>query len=356
MIPTFLKPDNFLKAADRSPILDVRTPSEFAKGHIPGAFNLPLFSDEERAIVGTLYKKRGRHESVLKGLEVVGPRLADMAREARQLSVDNTVLVHCWRGGMRSSSVAWLLQTSGIKASILEGGYKAYRASFREQLERVPWQFLVLGGPTGSGKTEVLQALSSLGAQVLDLEGLAHHRGSAFGALGQEPQPTTEQFENDLHAAFNSFNPAEPVWVEGESHNIGHVFVPDGFFNILQHAPLVMFQLPLPLRVNRLVKEYGCFENELLAPSLLKISKRLGGLQTSEALEALEKNDYSRVAEITLKYYDKGYAHSLARRDPPVFSLNVNSDAPVEAAQKLIKWVGTFEYPLNGLKALSGDK
>ncbi len=355
-MPNYLKPNDFLQEARRWPVLDVRTPSEFAKGHIPGAFNLPLFSDQERAIVGTLYKKQGRHESVLKGLELVGPKLADLARQARQRSVDNRVLVHCWRGGMRSSSVAWLLQTSGIKASVLEGGYKAYRASFREQLESVPWKFLVLGGPTGSGKTEVLQALSSLGAQVLDLEGIAHHKGSAFGALGQEPQPTTEQFENELHAAFNNLNSNEPVWVEGESHNIGHVFVPDGLFNLLQHSPLVMFQIPAPLRVNRLVKEYGCFDSELLAPSLLKIRKRLGGLKTREALEALERKDYRRVAEITLKYYDKGYAHSLARRNPPVFSLNVNSDDPVEAARQLIKWADTFEHPLACLSTINAGK
>jgi tRNA 2-selenouridine synthase len=343
---TLLEPDDFLEAAARFSVLDVRTPSEFAKGHIQGAFNLPLFSDEERAVVGTLYKKKGRSEAVLKGLELSGPKLASFVEQARELGGNKRVLVHCWRGGMRSSSMAWLLNTAGIKASVLQGGYKAYRARFRNLLQTEPWQFFVVGGPTGSGKTDVLQALSGQGEQVLDLEGIAHHKGSAFGALGQEKQPTTEQFENDLHAVFNTFDPSRPVWVEGESINIGHVYVPEGLFALLQSAPLVMFELARELRIKRLVKEYGCFDNELLAASVLKIKKRMGGLQTQEALDALEHEDYERVADITLKYYDKGYAHSLGRRSLPVFSLKTALDDPGDSARQLKQWAASYRTVL----------
>ncbi|MGQ1891158.1 tRNA 2-selenouridine(34) synthase MnmH [Thermophagus sp. OGC60D27] len=332
-----LSPYQFLKAAEKYPVVDVRTPSEFVKGHIPGALNLPLFSDDERAVVGTLYKKQGRNAAVLKGLEFVGPKMAAMAKEAAGLAVENKLLVHCWRGGMRSASMAWLFETVGISCLILEGGYKAYRASFREMILDEKWNFVVLGGPTGSGKTDVLKALEQFGEQVLDLEGLANHKGSAFGALGQDQQPTTEQFQNDIHEVLRKFDPHRPIWVEGESNSIGRVFIPDLLFDRLMKAPLIMFELNRERRLDRLVKEYGCFQNDLLAQSVLKIQKRLGGVRTQEALDALEIGDYRKVADITLQYYDKSYANSLSKRNKPVWSFTEEKDNPEATAEKLIK-------------------
>ncbi|WP_462317487.1 tRNA 2-selenouridine(34) synthase MnmH [Marinilabilia sp.] len=331
-----LSPSKFLKASEKYPVVDVRTPAEFAQGHIPGAINLPIFSNEERAVVGTFYKKEGRNEAVLKGLEFVGPKMAGFARKAENLAVDGSILVHCWRGGMRSGSMAWLFRTAGLKAGVLEGGYKAYRAHFRSELESQKWNFVVIGGPTGSGKTDVLYALAEKGEQVLDLEGLANHKGSAFGALGQPEQPTTEQFENDIHELFLTFDPERVIWVEGESRFIGRVYIPDLLFAQLMQAPLVMYDLNRDLRIERLVKDYGSFENDLLEQSVLKIQKRLGGLRTKQALAALEVNDYHKVADITLQYYDKGYANSLSRRDEPVLVLNEKRDDPVMVAEKLI--------------------
>lgn len=331
-----LLPNEFLRAADKFPVVDVRTPSEFRQGHIPGAHNIPLFSDEERAVVGTLYKQQGREQAVLKGLEFVGPRMAQLAFEAKKLAVDNTLLVHCWRGGMRSASMAWLFQTVGIRSYTLEGGYKAYRASIQEMIAREKWNFVVLAGPTGSGKTEVLKALSTMGEQVLDLEALANHKGSAFGALGQKPQPTTEQFQNDIYNILRKFNPQRTIWVEGESYNIGKVFIPDSLFQLLVKAPLIMFELNREQRLDRLVKEYGCFDKELLEQSVKKIQKRLGGLRTKEALKALEENNYRKVADIALEYYDKGYSKSLSKRDKPVWSFYLDEDNPTATAEKLI--------------------
>lgn len=332
-----LRPADFLNASKQYPVVDVRTPAEFARGHIPGAVNMPVFSNDERAVVGTLYKKEGRDEAVMKGLEFVGPKLAGFAREAEKLAVDGSILVHCWRGGMRSGSMAWLFRTAGLKASVLDGGYKAYRTYFRDQLESKNWNFVVIGGPTGSGKTDVLYALAEKGEQILDLEGLAKHKGSAFGALGQEKQPTTEQFENDIHEQFQSFDPEKYIWVEGESRFIGRVYIPDLLFSKLMKAPLVMYQLTKDLRIERLVKDYGVFDNELLKHSVLKIQKRLGGVRTKQALAALDDKNYHKVADITLQYYDKGYANSLSRRDEPVLVLNEEKDDPEFVADKLIK-------------------
>ncbi len=335
--PSVLAPECFLKEAEKYPVIDVRTPAEFAQGHIPGAINMPIFSNDERAVVGTLYKKQGRNAAVLKGLEFVGPKMADFARDANRIAVDNKVLVHCWRGGMRSGSMAWLFRTVGLRAIVLEGGYKAYRASFRKMLEEQKWRFVVIGGPTGGGKTEVLKELEKQGEQMLDLEGLANHKGSAFGALGEAEQPTSEQFENDIHAWFQRYNPERIIWVEGESHSIGKVYIPDNFFELLMKAPLVMYNIDRSLRVERLVRDYGCFDKELLRQSILKIQKRLGGDRTKEALKALEVGDYHTVADITLQYYDKGYAKSLAKRNKPVLVLEEITDEPGKVAQKLIK-------------------
>ncbi|WP_114437041.1 tRNA 2-selenouridine(34) synthase MnmH [Marinilabilia salmonicolor] len=332
-----LAPESFLEEAEVFPVIDVRTPAEFAQGHIPGAINMPIFSNEERAVVGTLYKREGRDAAVLKGLEYVGPKMAEFARAARRIAVDNQVLVHCWRGGMRSGSMAWLFRTVGLKATTLEGGYKAYRASFRKMLEEQKWRFMVIGGPTGGGKTEVLKELENHGEQMLDLEGLANHKGSAFGALGEEDQPTSEQFENDIHARFLKFNPDRIIWVEGESHSIGRVYIPDQLFELLMQAPLVMYDIDRKLRVDRLVRDYGCFDKELLQESVLKIQKRLGGQRTNEALEALDAGDYRSVADLTLQYYDKGYAKSLAKRNEPVLVLKEMTDEPENVALKLIK-------------------
>ncbi len=332
-----MSPHCFLEAAKEYPVIDVRTPAEFAQGHIPGAVNMPLFSNEERAVVGTLYKQETKRAAVLKGLEFVGPKMAGFATKALSLAVDNRVLVHCWRGGMRSGSMAWLFRTTGLQAATLDGGYKAYRASFRKMLKEKAWRFIVIGGPTGSGKTEVLYELEKQGAQVLDLEGLANHKGSAFGALGQKAQPSTEQFENDIHQQFRNFDSQKIVWVEGESRSIGRVFIPDDLFPLLMDASLVMYDLDRRLRIERLVHDYGCFDHSVLAEAILRIQKRLGGLRVKEALEALEVSDYHKVADITLDYYDKGYAKSLGRRQKPVLTLREGIDNPAKVAGYLLK-------------------
>ena len=185
----------------RYQLVDVRSPSEFAQGHIPGAVNVPLFFDEERHVIGCTYKDDGRPEAVLKGLEFVGPRMAELAKQGQQLAERGHLLLYCARGGMRSDSVGWLWERMGLGGQRLAGGYKTYRKWVLAQSSGSR-TFLIIGGKTGSGKTELLHHLSGSGEQILDLEALAHHKGSVLGNLGQPPQPTQQQFENEMRLTY----------------------------------------------------------------------------------------------------------------------------------------------------------
>lgn len=313
-MPSALLIEPFLAAG--APLIDVRSPGEFTHGHIPGAHNLPLFSDEERAVVGTLYKQQGREAAMLEGLRLVGPKLADMATKAKAWAPGGRIAVHCWRGGERSASVAWLLEKAlGMEVFTLRMGYKAFRHHVLKSFER-PWQLTVLGGYTGTGKTELLGLLAEAGEQVLELEGLAHHKGSAYGGIGATGQPRTEQFENLIWATLNRFDPARPIWVEDESQMVGHCKIPDAFFAQMRQAPLLFVDRPKAERVARLVHDYGGFPKDELAEATLRIKKKLGPQNTKTALEALEAGDLGHVAHITLGYYDKAYGHGLATRPP----------------------------------------
>ena len=271
-----LTTDVFLERAAHWPVLDVRSPREYTAGHLPGAHCFPLFDDRERAQVGTTYKQIGAHEALLVGLELVGPKMRSLVEQARHLAPTKEVLVHCWRGGMRSESVAWLLATAGFTAHTLEGGYKAYRNHALESFRKIP-QLVALGGATGSGKTAVLRALQARGEQVINLEALAHHRGSAFGGIGQTPQPTTEQFQNDLHHVWQQLDPRVRVWIEDESFSIGQVKLPIELWNAMRARPLVLLEVPRAARIQRLVQEYGSLDRLELERAVVTIQKRLGG-------------------------------------------------------------------------------
>ncbi|GAB4015223.1 tRNA 2-selenouridine(34) synthase MnmH [Spirosoma koreense] len=331
--------DTFLEKAHTLPVIDVRSPGEYTHAHIPGAVNIPLFDNAERAQVGTKYKQAGKDAAVLLGLNLVGPKLADFVKQSRKLNPDGKeVLVHCWRGGMRSGSFAWLLDTAGLSASTLVGGYKAYRntvlAAFAE-----PRQLLVLGGKTGSGKTDILKELARQGEQVIDLEALANHKGSSYGAIGQRPQPTTEQFENLLFGQWRQLDPARRIWLEDESRSIGSCFVPMPLWQQMRTAPIAVIELPKPLRISRLVAEYAGIDHALLVEATERIRKRLGGKVTKDALEALDRQDYATVVDLTLAYYDKAYLHGLSQRpEENIHSIDVQGDSSSETATKLISW------------------
>lgn len=321
------------------PLLDVRAPAEYASGHIPGALNMPLFTDAERAIVGTLYKQESREAAFLKGLDLIGPKMSQFVRAAKEVAPENQLLIHCWRGGMRSESMAWLYRTAGFEVGVLEGGYKGYRKQARTDLAQ-PLSLLVLGGNTGSGKTDILHALAAAGEQVIDLEGLAHHKGSAFGAMGQAPQPTTEQFENNLHKRLLELDPKRRIWVEDESRSIGKVFIADPFWKQMEQAPTLVIEVPVQVRVQRLVREYAAFSPQSLEDAFLRIQKRLGGLRLQQAREALAKGDFASTAEIALAYYDKAYNMCLAaKKHSTRYTLPIEQDMPAETAASLISFV-----------------
>jgi tRNA 2-selenouridine synthase len=303
---------DFLSTA-AGPILDVRAPAEYAQGHIPGAVSLPLFTDEERARIGTTYKQVNPDKAVLLGLDFFGPKMRRMVEEARKLAPGQEVRLHCWRGGMRSSAVQWLLELGGLQVNLLDKGYKDYRRWALAEMAR-PRQLRVLGGYTGSGKTTVLHALAAQGEPVLDLEKLANHLGSSFGALGQPPQPTQEQFENDLAAALAALPDDRPIWVEDESRSIGGLGIPNEFFAQMKAAPLLVLDVPREARVQYLAADYGRHDAGELASAVLRLRKRLGGLVTKEALGAIAENDMPRMVELVLAYYDKTYGYGLEDR------------------------------------------
>ena len=297
-------------------ILDTRSPAEFSKGHIPGAHVFPLFDDQERAVIGTLYKQQGQDSAVERGLELVGPKMADFVRRSRQLYQDQLdskpLLIHCWRGGMRSGSVAWLLETAGIPVIKLQGGYKAYRQWARAELASLS-SIRILGGMTGVGKTPILHAMSATGAQVLDLEGIADHLGSAFGNLDRHEQPSSEQFSNDCHAVIASMNRDRPIWVEDESRVIGTVHVPEELFQAMSKAPIWEVTRTDAERIDELCRIYGNATQSSLRAAFMRIEEKLGGARCQEAIAALDAGDLPHAAAIGLSYYDKLYQHTIRR-------------------------------------------
>ena len=289
------------------PLLDVRSPGEYAQAHIPGAISLPLFSDAERAEIGTLYKQCGRGPAVRRGLALVGPRLESLAVDLERHAAaagGAPLRLHCWRGGMRSGSVAWLAGTLELPVQLLEGGYKRFRRWALELFEQ-PWPVRLLGGRTGTGKTELLLALQRRGVAVIDLEGLAHHRGSSFGALGLPPQPSTEHYENRLAMALRPLRGAREIWLEAESSQVGRCRIPAGLWRQMQQAPVLEVRRPLQQRLDHLVAIYGVQEPTALAEATRRIAKRLGPQRTAAALAAIEARDWHTACAQMLDYYDR---------------------------------------------------
>ncbi|MEZ0538541.1 tRNA 2-selenouridine(34) synthase MnmH [Fibrella arboris] len=334
---------DFLQQAQTLPVIDVRSPGEFAHAHIPGAVNMPLFDNAERAQIGTTYKQVGKDAAVLQGLDMVGPKMARFVRKAQALNpAGKQVLVHCWRGGMRSGSMAWLFNTAGLQADTLTGGYKAYRTDVLTSFAE-PRNLLILGGKTGSGKTDILKQLAAQGEQVIDLEGLAHHKGSSYGAIGQLPQPSSEHFENLIYEQWRQLDPTRRIWLEDESKNIGRCHIALPLWQQMRTAPVAFIDVPRPVRVQRLVQEYTGIDHELLVEATKRIERRLGGLAAKQSLAALEQQDYATVAELTLVYYDKAYLNGLTNRHAELVNhLPISEDNPAKTAADLIVWADAY--------------
>lgn len=313
MIEQTISPEKFLQLSVRLPVVDVRSPGEFLQGHIPGAFNIPLFDNEERATVGTTYVQVGKEPAISIGQGIAEIKKGFYLAQIGKIAPEKTLLLHCWRGGLRSAKIAEFFAGSGYQVWVLEGGYKSYRRFIRRQFSQERPVF-ILGGYTGSGKTAILNEIQSIGNQTIDLECLANHKGSVFGHLGQHQQPTTEQFENNLYAKWAASDLSKPLWVEHESISIGSVFLPDTFYKTMFDGILFLVDIPKIFRIERLVKEYSCFDKTTLQTLIEHLGSYMGGNRAKQAVQALQNNDYEQVATITLEYYDKLYDNSLFRR------------------------------------------
>ncbi len=332
-MPNVVNVDQFL--AQDLPLLDSRSPGEYQSGHIPGALSFPLFSDEERSIVGTCYNDQGQAEAVELGLELIGPKLRRFVQEAKGLAPDRQIRLHCWRGGMRSSSLAWLLETAGFQVTLLKGGYKAFRGWALSQLAS-PKPILTLGGMTGTGKTEMLYQLQTQGEQILDLEAHANHRGSSYGALGLPAQPSDEQFGNDLAIAWVTFDPQRPIWIEAESRRIGLCRVPDQLFGPMSQAPVIQIERSRAERVQILLKEYGDLNPLDLIAATERIRRKLGGQNATAAICAIERGNLATAIHLVLDYYDKSYMYDLERRQVEIYPVNLTGlDRPTSGDQLL---------------------
>jgi tRNA 2-selenouridine synthase len=327
--------DALARLAQFDSIIDVRSESEYAEDHIPGAINCPVLSDAQRAEVGTMDRQQSSFEAKRRGAAYVARNIAS---HLEQSFADKPrswkPLVYCWRGGNRSGAMTHILSRVGWQARQLEGGYRAFRRAVVADLDRLPAQFTfeVVCGTTGSGKSRLLQQLAALDAQVLDLEALAHHRGSVLGSLPALPQPSQKQFETRLWQALRSFDPARPVYVESESRKVGDLRVPDQLLLTMRASECIRLELPLDARVRLLRDEYVHFESD--AKTLHEKLDCLVALHGHERIRQWKALVDARrwdelVERLLVEHYDPAYLRSIGRnftRSPGARPLALASD------------------------------
>lgn len=292
--------------------VDVRTEKEFEEATIPGAVNIPLFSEEERTIVGKLYTNEGQKEAVEKGYEFVNEKLPKLLEELRKYKCKRLV-VFCWRGGMRSKSLTMLLEKIGFDARQLEGGHKEYRRYVREQISKykIKPKLIVLYGLTGCGKTKMLSKFKNS----LDLEGLAQHRSSVFGDIGLKPR-SQKMFEAMLLARLEELKDEKYVITEGESRKIGNAIIPEFLFSEMQKGIKVKVEASMEYRIKNLVECYTNKEDEKIIEKIKMISKRIGKKKTEEMLKLLKEKKFEEVARILLEdYYDPLYSYTVNKQE-----------------------------------------
>lgn len=308
-----------LRLADFSTIIDARSEGEYAEDHLPGAVNWPSLNDEERRIVGTRYKQINQFEAKKLGAALVAKNIAaHIQREVLDKPREWQPLVYCWRGGKRSGSLALILDQIGFKVTLVDGGYKAFRAALVADLPQLAARhsYQVVCGTTGSGKTRLLQALQAQGAQVLDLEALANHRSSVLGLIPGVPQPSQKAFDSLIWAALRSFDPARPVYIESESKKVGNVAVPEGLIAAMRAAPCLQLELAENERVALLLEDYDFFVKDIAF-----FCERLGALTEARGKETVQDwqararsgDVASVVRELLVRHYDPVYLQSMRR-------------------------------------------
>lgn len=343
-----------LFSRDQYTFIDVRSPSEFARGHIPGAHNIPLFSDHVRALVGTCYVQQGREPAMHLAMQQVGPQLDGLVAQAQELlerpSIQfylkvkllrtsgfgnclkqtptlssefiweaknvatqsrKTLCVYCARGGMRSASVSWLFDQFKLPTVQYAGGYKAFRNWTLDQFAQ-PRSLIIVSGKTGTGKTDYLRTIAKNGQQIIDLEALAHHKGSVFGGT-RATQATQQQFENDLAWQWSLLDPQQPVLLEDESRKIGAVIIPESIWLLMQQAPIYYLDIPRERRLARIMAEYGVLDKTFLCTALQVLEQQLGNERCRHIAHVLE-HDVEQAASLLLDYYDAKYEHHITSK------------------------------------------
>lgn len=329
----------FLEKAKTTVVVDVRTPLEFQQGHMPGALNIPIFTNEERVIVGTTYKQQGRQPAILLGFELTGPKWAEFIKEAERIAPDKKIMVHCWRGGMRSGALAWAFDLYGFEVSTLKGGYKTFRRSGIDSFSNT-YPFTILSGSTGCAKTKTLQEMKALGEQVIDLEDLAQHQGSSFGSMGKMIQPSQEQFENLLGLELQRMDLSKPIWLEDESVTIGKRVIPKPIWEQMRKAPIIKMEIPKEERIDFLNEDYGTLDKVFLKESVLRIAKRLGPLETKLTLQAIDEGKMKDFINQVLVYYDKTYQKGLNNRAIlNLQTIDLEKIDPKENAKAILKFI-----------------
>lgn len=325
--------------------IDVRSEGEFTEATIPGAINVPLLRDEERAQVGKVYKGEGAEKARELGLEIVSPRLPALVRELQDISRRGPLVVFCWRGGLRSKSVTSILETMGIPAVRLIGGYKAYRRNVNEYLNSsLLHKIVVLHGLTGVGKTEVVKNLQRMGVSAIDLEGLAHNRGSVFGNIGMPPQPSQKNFEGRLAAELRRVENSGYALVECESRRIGRILLPDALVRGMREGLHILLYCSMAHRVRRIVEIYtsGSDRNrEQLSAAISSLEQRLGKAKAAELQTMVNEDHFAEVAEFLLReYYDPLYRYPDCPDD--TYDLSVDTGNPQQAAEAIKEFLSGY--------------
>ena len=328
---------NLLQLAQFDEIIDVRTPAEFAEDHIPGAINCPVLSDEERIIVGTLYKQVSPFEARKVGAALIAKNIAHhLETRFRDYPKSWRPLVYCWRGGQRSGAMSIILAQVGWAAHKLEGGYKSYRRNVLDKLEALPQRltFKVVCGSTGSGKSRLLTALADSGKQVLDLEMLAKHRGSVLGRLPEQEQPSQKSFDSELLQTLQQFDPARPVFVEAESSKIGLITLPPALITAMHASPCLLVETPLATRVAGLLEDYRHYTDnpETFIEHLKPLYRFHGAKQLEHWSTQIRAGDFAAmVGELLTLHYDPSYFRATSKHYP---NLDKAQRVPLEDLSK----------------------
>lgn len=328
-------------------IIDVRSPCEHEEERILSSVNVPLLSDSERAHVGTVYAQEGELPAKRLALKYISPKIPDIVDSIYAMRKHGQpIVVHCWRGGLRSEAVASFLSVVGFDCFRLSGGYKAWRKEVIEFLEVSNWPFsaVVLQGLTGTGKTEILKELEKLGMQVLDLEGLANHRGSAFGGIGLGKQPTQKNFEAAIYDRLRTIK-GGIVFMEAEGRKIGNLNLPKHLLALIGSQPRVLITGSIEARKTRLVQDYAQQTDEArqhALDSLNRLKERLGGQAITELCELAQLGKLAEVAERLLEvYYDPLYGKHIEQMAP--YTLSISGDDPISAASQICQFVSASE-------------